>query len=423
MKKSRNVFISFLGTNPYSASRYIGQDPKVDMTTRFVQVATLKSVAHHFGPGDKVYIFTTTGALKNWDDQPIPGTNNEMDARLHSELKELKIGGDIANVHVEDGQTQEELWAIFTTIFEKLEEGDNLFFDITHGFRSLPLLTLVLINYAKFLKNITVSGIFYGAYDRNRWQSPIWNLTDFSKLQDWTNNANIFLRTGNAKGLAHQIEGDDLQDVKEGLERFSEFTLVNRGMDIYKGEEIIKLSRSLNNISTSAKPADKAAKPIFDKVRDTFKPFKENSAINGFHAVRWCIENGLIQQAATLLEEFIVTYVMTTIGLSKKIASYGSRSNILKMIRDQEGYTSISPTGLTNKEQDRLNAILAIPDISSLKEIIGNISNPVRNDVNHAGFRDSPNPKSYDEIRTIVIAEYNRLCSVLNKDGHDLHNL
>ena len=418
--KPRNVFISFLGTSPYSGSRYISEDPKIDRSTRFVQVATLESVADQFGKNDQVYIFTTTESLKNWDDQPMKGDPSTVDEKLKSEIFELNIGCNIDNVMVPDGKSQDEVWDIFTIIFDKLAPRDNLFFDITHGFRSLPLLALPLINYAKLLKSVTVSGIFYGAYDRNVWKSSVWNLTDFSKLQDWTNNASIFLKTGNAKSLVQQLQGGDYENVKEGLESFSEFTLVNRGMDIYKGEEIIKLSQSLNTIGASENPADKVAKPIFDKLRDTFKPYKENSAINGFHAVRWCIENGLIQQAATLLEEFITTYVMTTIGLDKKLASYGSRSMILKMIKHQKGYVPNSQTGLSNKEQTRLNAILAIPDISSLGEVIENLSNPVRNDVNHAGFRDSPNPKSYEEIRTIVIDEYNRLCRVLNADGHDL---
>ncbi|MBC6995249.1 TIGR02221 family CRISPR-associated protein [Neolewinella lacunae] len=424
MKKSRNVFISFLGTNPYSASRYVGKDPEVDMTTRFVQVATLKSVAHHFGPGDKVYIFTTTGALKNWNDQPIPGTNNEMDARLHSELRELEIDSDIENIHVEDGQTQEELWAIFTTIFDVLEDGDNLFFDITHGFRSLPLLMLVLINYAKFLKNVTVSGIFYGAYDKNRWESPIWNLTDFSKLQDWTNNANIFLRTGNAKGLVKQIKGDTLKDVKVGLERFSEFTLVNRGMDIYKGDEIIKLSQNLNTIGASDNPADKAAEPIFKKVRDTFEPYKKDSSINGFHAVRWCIDNGLIQQAATLLEEFIITYLMDLIGIPNKTSSV-TRSVILSFAKSgpAEYRYGTRPDYSLEKEKKICDDLFKIEELSDIGAIAKDISNSVRNDVNHAGFRKSPGPKSYMDIRTITIEQFNKLCDVLATRGHQIEKI
>ena len=33
-----------------------------------------------------------------------------------------------------------------------MQDGDELYFDLTHGFRYLPMLVMVLINYSKFLK-------------------------------------------------------------------------------------------------------------------------------------------------------------------------------------------------------------------------------------------------------------------------------
>jgi CRISPR-associated Csx2 family protein len=421
--KQRKVFISFLGTSPYSGSRYIGEDPKVDRSTRFVQVATLESVADQFGEDDQVYIFTTKESLKNWDDQPVKGSPESVDQKLKSEILELNIGCNIDNVMVPDGKSQDEVWDIFTIIFDKLAPHDNLFFDITHGFRSLPLLALPLINYAKLLKSVTVSGIFYGAYDRNVWKSSVWNLTDFSKLQDWTNNANIFLETGNAKGLAKQLEGGDYQDVKEGLERFSEFTLVNRGMDIYKGEEIIKLSLSLNTIVASEKPADKVAKPIFDKVRDTFKLYKENSAINGFHAARWCIQNGLIQQATTLLEEFLTSYVVEAIGEKKYLQHEDFRTFV-------SGVLSVRKENFIFPEKKSLNDInlssiaekvYDLEDYGKLQKLANQIKQSIRNDINHAGFRSAP--RDFSGLSKSIVKRYNELSNLLEKRGYELTKL
>src|SRR5699024_2583039 len=105
---------------------------------------------------------------------------------------------------------------------------------------------------AKLLRNISVQGVYYGAYEakykneKEKEFSPIWDLKDFDLLQEWTNNANIFLKTGNALPLASLIEGE-YSEIKTGLEDFSKYILVNRGLDITKGETMLKLKQALHN--------------------------------------------------------------------------------------------------------------------------------------------------------------------------------
>lgn len=397
-------------------TRYTSEETDTDseILTNFVQIATFKSVQNKFGEGDKVIIFTTKGSMGNWN-----GDANKNG--LHKELLDLNLSCDVENVDVKNGSTQEETWEIFQTIFDTLQNNDRLYVDITSGFRSLPLLILTLINYAKFLKDVSVAKIFYAFYDNTKAANPIRDLTDFSKLQDWTNNANIFLQTGNAKGLAQQIKGDTFKDVKEGLERFSEFTLVNRGMDIYKGDEIVKLSESLNTIGISDNPADKAARPIFEKVRDSFKPYQKDSAINGFHAARWCIENGLIQQAATILEEFVVSYLMTLVGLENMVNPI-KRGIVLNKVKFGEKYTSGNLKDFSVEQEDEICAnVTALPEFDQITDIVKTVSNKVRNDVNHAGFRSKPKPYKY--IRETTIEQFNNLCDVLATRGHQIEKI
>jgi CRISPR-associated Csx2 family protein len=415
--KQRNVFLSFLGNRENSMTRYSSDDLDNEVATRFVQVATIKSIQRNFREGDKLIIFTTQGSMKNWN-------GDSTKTGLHKELQNLNLSCEIENIRVENGNTQEEIWDIFQTIFDTLENNDKLFVDITSGFRSLPLLILPLINYAKFLKDITVAKISYAYYDNTKAVNPIYDLTDFSKLQDWTNNANIFLRTGNAQGLAQQIEEDTFKDVKEGLERFSEFTLVNRGMDIYKGSEIVNLARGLDELKVATASAQRAVIPILNKVKDQFNGYQENSALNGFHAVRWCIDNGLIQQAATLLEEFIITYLMDLIGDEKKTSSV-TRAVILSFAkRGPDIYQYGTRANYPLEKEKKICADLSkITELASIGAVAKVISDKVRNDVNHAGFRKKPGPKSYAEIRAITIEQFNNLCDVLAARGHQIEKI
>jgi len=194
------------------------------------------------------------------------------------------------------------------------------------------MLNMVLINYAKLLKNVTVGGIYYGAYEAKRKindveYAPIWDLKSFVDLQDWTNSANIFLKTGNAMELATLIKDERDNQLKENLTQFSKQLLVNRGLDIYEGKVTIELKNQLQNIE-NIDPTSAALTPILKKIKNEFNHYQKDSAINGFLAVRWCIQNGLIQQAATLLEEFITTFVMTEIGEYNSITNQEKRTTI-----------------------------------------------------------------------------------------------
>src|SRR5690606_25471743 len=232
------------------------------------------------------------------------------------------------NIPIKKGSSTNELWDIFKTVYDLLEPNDKVIFDITHGFRSLPMLNMVLINYAKLLKNIEVLGVYYGAYDAEKIKSkngkrefsPIWNLKSFVELQDWTNAANIFLNTGNALDLVKQIQDEENLELRNGLNSLSKNILVNRGLKIIEGTEIISLRNALQRIENkNLKPDETPLKPILEKIRNKFDYYKENHPINGFLAAKWAMENGLIQQAATMLEEAVITFVLFEINQEDKI--------------------------------------------------------------------------------------------------------
>ncbi len=60
------------------------------------------------------------------------------------------------DIAIPDGKDSEQMWEIFEVIFDELQEGDELYLDITNSFRYLPMLLVVLVNYAKLLKNVKV---------------------------------------------------------------------------------------------------------------------------------------------------------------------------------------------------------------------------------------------------------------------------
>ena len=165
---ARKVFISFLGTSHYDEGRYT-RGSFISDKTRFIQIATLQFLQNieKWNSGDKCIILLTKSAKdSNWVDKgSFRGKTHEYDG-LHTELHRLNLPIEICPLEgIPDGNNEVEVLEIFSKLFNELRDHDELYFDVTHGFRSLPMLAIVLGNYTKFLKDATVKSITYGNWE------------------------------------------------------------------------------------------------------------------------------------------------------------------------------------------------------------------------------------------------------------------
>lgn len=427
----RKVFISFLGVSYYEPARYVSSelDESDSEEVRFVQEAVAAKHCASFSEKDIIYIFTTDRARSNWEDGEHLHVKTDIIhwyEGLGTRLHKLSLECSIERVEIPDGKSTSEIWSIFQTVYGKLEEGDSLIFDITHGFRSLPMLNMVLINYAKLLKNISIKGIYYGAFDAQYQKegdffSPIWDLSDFQVVQEWSNNANIFLKTGNAIPLASLMDDARFGILKQNLIQFSQFTLVNRGMDIYDGKVMMTLNEELSREIVDTNTSLNALKPILARIKDEFKNYQQNSTYNGLLAVRWCIQNGLIQQAATLLEEFIVTFSLVELGEGDSLKVQFKRdtvSSVLAISNDAVfNYMAIldenNPEDPGVWQRAAVTSIRNSPYRVKLGRLLYDIKNSIRNDINHAGFREEP--RDYVSFEGSIKKRYNETRNLINK--------
>lgn len=208
----RKVFMSVLGTGIYNECVYIGKN--CSTRTRFIQEATLKDIgAVSWGEDDVVCIIMTAKAMEfNWSKGITLRTKQDGTvipySGLEAHLEKLSLPCQIKTLDIPDGKNEGEIWQIFDIIYNFLEEGDELYFDLTHAFRYQPMLLLVLGNYAKFLKNVKIVYMGYGNYESavkdaktGMLVAPIMDLLPISILQDWAFAAGQFIRSGNADEL------------------------------------------------------------------------------------------------------------------------------------------------------------------------------------------------------------------------------
>lgn len=401
----RRVFLSILGTTAYKKCRY-QKDDFIGSETTFVQQNLVEYLQkfEDWKHGDEIIMLLTDDAKqKNWDksittrfDKPYIGLEKIL----------LDMGVSYKPVHIESGKNTEKMWSIFEAIFYQLNDGDRLYLDITNSFRYLPMLLVVLVNYAKLLKNVKVEAIYYGNYealDKSTNIAPIMDLLPLSSLQDWTSAASDYLQYGQVEKL-HALSNQSLTPIlrnpatrtkdTESLRKFVntlkesvEERITCRGLKIVEGKNIKFLKETANKIQNVTLPQ---LGPVFEKIKDSLTDFdvKENVQ-NSLVAAKWCFENKLYQQATTLLEEGYVTLLCNHFdGLDYK--NQDDRDIISSCIYIATN-DAIEDDWKVKQEEDKatIHRILSDKHVWGNKDflkLLVNVRN-IRNDYNHAGFK------------------------------------
>lgn len=413
---ARKVFVSVLGTGYYGKCKY-KKNEFVSTETRFIQQATLEMLYKNGTWTDRdkgIVLLTDKARTTNW--QVVGNKRLNLKTQLEEDytgleesIKTLHLPFSVDYVSIPDGSNEDEIWKIFDILFDKLNEGDELYFDITHGFRYLPMLVLVLGNYAKFLKSATIGSITYGNYETRYNEdgvslAPIIDITSFSALQDWTSAASDLLNHGDASKIAvcinsqlkpilRESKGKDeaaanFRLLSANLEDFANSVRFCRGMNVCQGSASSKVQDCLRSISGKYL---RPLLPILNEVGHFIEKFDMNRSENMLAAARWCARSGNWQAAVTLLQEGIVSFFCTRHGIKLNDAdnrqavnkAFKKKSLILK--KKEREYESGSEE-LENKVEEIIKDDLLTETLANdFENLLG-----LRNDFNHAGMRNSP---------------------------------
>jgi CRISPR-associated DxTHG motif protein len=342
--------IAFLGTGEYKCATYRWNDHTYE--TSFVQEAFV----HWLKPETTCVLLTKGARAKHWDD--------DLSQRLQGHTQ-------IVEVDIPDGKSEAELWEIFEAISEVVQEGDEIAFDITHSFRSLPMIALLTIAYLKQVKGVKVQYVLYGAYEaRDNQGAPVFDLTPFADLLDWLAAAKMFTATGDSSELGRLIQ--DVQDAahrnKEAYGDSLPLALKNFGAALKEVSNDLLLARvpnlpkSVSNLIEKQKRASAEVSQwvpplrlLLDKIAATYAPFQDDSLPNQAKLIRWYLNHNHIVQAMTLAREWVVSYYAQQKSLSRDDA------------------------------EDELNQRANNQENDELVQLWSSIRN-IRNDLAHCGF-------------------------------------
>ncbi len=422
--------LAFLGTNDYLPCNYLLNGKKVE-NVRFIQEAIAGLLCKNWNEEDRIIIFLTEEAKnKNWVDNGQKDRDGKSLQRkgLKHRLESLKLKANIYVQDVPNGQSEDEIWDIFDAVLNQINDSDEVIFDITHGFRSLPMLMITILNYARVLRDIKIRGAYYGAFeslgtlhevekmgkDRN---APIFDLTPFIHLFDWATAIDNFLIYGDAKEInvltkeeitpiLRETKGKDkdaqnLKDLGVQLERLTELIQTSRARNIidfdFEGlKDIIS-----HNKGSRLNPLN----PLLDRMLEKIKDFENNDIENGYAAVKWCIEHNLIQQGYTILQETMISEIVAKYYGENEIIDKDKRGIVSQAINIKRGnFREGEWNEPAKNHRDEVQKIINDLDDELIK-IYDSISQ-YRNDINHAGFI---NPHKPENLKRKLKENYKKL--------------
>ncbi len=392
--------ISFLGNSPYKETTYVYQGQQY--STRFFPAA-----AAFFVHPDELYVCVTPTVK-------VHANLSDLGAELDAQ------GISWAPLDIPEGRSEAELWQIFDEITMAVDEGETVVFDVTHSFRSLPMLVFLAVAFLKAAKSVQVERVFYGAFDARDQQtnlSPVFDLTPFASLLDWLTATSRFVESGDGVALAALLRagmpsavlmkedlasrslGKNLRLAAESIESISLALRLARPIETMQSAAQLEstLNRSMPGIQQRAKPFALLVNSLVQEYgqfaledTDDDENLREGLRLQ-LKLIDWYIRRRQIVQAATLAREWVVSLLALDFGAPMFQYKRG-REQLEWALNNAVELKKPYPRPIAHVS-DYDARLASHPKLGDLIRIWNQMS-AIRNDIAHVGMRIAPEPAS-----------------------------
>lgn len=225
------ILISSLGTGDRNKGY---RDAKYEYNGVVKETKVIAKALTEFLDIDKLYLVGTNGSY--WDNcyANFGGRDEAYELDLYEQISEKSLRLESLDTLcqtvdeftraegtkcflIEYGKNDEELWHNFEqylAILEQIEDDDVLYIDITHSFRSLALMSFLMVQFGQVVKNknFKVGGILYGMFEysyENDGISPIVDLKVFYDLMEWIKAIDAFKNYSRSELIDKLLENDE----------------------------------------------------------------------------------------------------------------------------------------------------------------------------------------------------------------------
>ena len=213
------------------------------------------------------------------------------------------------------GMNELEIFENFNLIIklqDELEDGDEVYLDITHSFRSNAFWMFLVMNYLTDVqdKNITVKAISYGMLEAQKdGVAPVVDLNAFYKILQWIKGANNLKNYGNSYLIEENIENEK---ISKKLKNFSDALNMNYIGSLRQSiNSLKKLEDDIDNLEGPAKLIiPKVIKDFMDRFASEDKDYLFQAKL-----AKWHFEQKRYAMAYININESIIGFILDTLEL------------------------------------------------------------------------------------------------------------
>ncbi|MDR3178039.1 MAG: TIGR02221 family CRISPR-associated protein [Campylobacteraceae bacterium] len=207
---------------------------------------------------------------------------------------------------IKEGCDNDELWETFERfieILDTIDDSDELYLDITHLFRSISVMALVMSEFGLSYKRFKIKGVFYGQLNSEK--SPIIDLSVFFEFLEYSKAIRDLKLYGNGHSLNELLKNsNESKEIKDSFEDFScALSVADMGA----------MQQSIKNIKGQIKTFGESKNPIIKIISKQLFPFIKRFDTNAslskfqFTLAEWYAENSNYAMAYITLVEAIIS--------------------------------------------------------------------------------------------------------------------
>jgi len=223
------ILISSLGTGTKKDGYY--QTATYELNTKQYETSFVTDALYKHLEIDKIFLVGTNKSI--WDEAyfAFGGKDEEYQDSLYEKQDEkivtietLKKFTEILpdgskSFIIKYGINDDELWNNFEKFLEianHIEDGDELYLDITHSFRSLSLMSFVMTQFASSIsdKKFKIAGVYYGMFEYsqdNQGITPIVDIKILLDIQEWIKAIDAIKKYSDFDPLVRLLEDEGIE--------------------------------------------------------------------------------------------------------------------------------------------------------------------------------------------------------------------
>lgn len=319
---------SYWGTLCLYYAKSINSEMTVDKLGEIIP-----KVVKNFVKEDVNYKIEEIGVIKNIREQ-VEQYLEECFYQKFKRIIEIKIvilepGIEVSQLRKNFIILQQNMGQILENQENKIDFTTNIYFDISNGFRSLPMYIFTFVNYLTRIYNRKFElFMYYGMadaiteYENNKY-APLVDLKEVNELMLWINAVNEFRNYGSVKQieqiLAKHNEWDIIIDSEKELLLSKVFRMFEYGTNANNLKILEETIEIISNLTFSEEQKEALPEQARILLLDIAQDFRERFikedikykyAYLTLKLAEWFFEQGRIGNAAVAFIEGTVTYII-----------------------------------------------------------------------------------------------------------------